>query len=175
MKVLGITGWSGSGKTTLIVALLPRLRARGLRVSTFKHAHHGFDIDRSGKDSYNHREAGAEEVLICSDQRWVLMHELRDEPVPSLDELLQRLQPVDLVLLEGWKNEPWPKLEVWRPANGKPLRFPEDDSIIAVVTDSALRPELHGRSGLPVLPLNDADAVSEFIAGWVRRDEHAPF
>lgn len=168
MKVLGISGWSGSGKTTLIVALLPRLRARGLRVSTLKHAHHSFDIDRPGKDSYNHREAGAEEVLICSDQRWVLMHEQRDESVPTLDGLLLRLQPVDLVLLEGWKNEPLPKLEVWRSANGKPLRFPEDEAVIAVVTDSPLRPELHGRAGLPVLPLNDADAVSEFVASWVR-------
>jgi len=168
MKVLGISGWSGSGKTTLIVALLPRLRARGLRVSTLKHAHHSFDIDRPGKDSYNHREAGAEEVLICSDQRWVLMHEQRDESVPTLDGLLLRLQPVDLVLLEGWKNEPLPKLEVWRSANGKPLRFPEDEAVIAVVTDSPLRTELHGRARLPVLPLNDADAVSEFVAGWVR-------
>ena len=174
MKVLGITGWSGTGKTTLIVALIPRLRARGLKVSTLKHSHHGFDIDRPGKDSYRHREAGAGEVLICSDQRWVLMHELRDEPEPSLDELLQRLQPVDLVLLEGWKTVPCPKLEVWRPANGKPPRLPEDDSIMAVVTDSPLRPELYGKPGLPVLSLNDPDAICEFVADWARRAGQAP-
>ena len=114
MKVLGIVGWSGSGKTTLLTALLPLLRARGLTVSTVKHTHHGFDMDRPGKDTYRHREAGAHEVLVAAGTRWALLHEVIG-PEPSLPELLARMQPVDLVLVEGFKTHPFPKLEVHRP------------------------------------------------------------
>ncbi|MCC9003934.1 MAG: molybdopterin-guanine dinucleotide biosynthesis protein B, partial [Candidatus Competibacter sp.] len=116
MQVLGISGWSGCGKTTLMVALIPRLRARGLTVSTLKHAHHDVDLDTPGKDTWRHREAGAHEVILATGRRWALLHELRgelEEPLPA--ELLARLQPVDLVLVEGWKTDAFPKLEIWRP------------------------------------------------------------
>ena len=157
MKVLGVAGWSGSGKTTLIVALLPRLKALGLRVSTIKHAHHGFDIDRPGKDSFRHREAGAHEVLVASGQRWALLHEL-EGPDPSLAALLARLAPVDLVLVEGFKATATPKLEVHRPALGKPPLWPGRPEVLAVASDVPL-PECDR----PVLPLGDAAA----IAGWI--------
>src|SRR5690242_4506755 len=114
MRIFGLAGWSGSGKTTLMAALLPELVSRGLTVSTVKHAHHAFDIDQPGKDSWRHRQAGAREVMIASNRRWALMHELRDEPEPTLDELLRRLSPVDLVLVEGYKGHSHPKLEVYR-------------------------------------------------------------
>jgi molybdopterin-guanine dinucleotide biosynthesis protein B len=117
LHVLGIVGWSGSGKTTLLTALIPLLRARGLSVSTVKHAHHGFDMDRPGKDSYRHRAAGAHEVLVATAQRWALLHEV-DGPEPDLPALLSRLAPVDLVLVEGFKTHAFPKLEVHRPALG---------------------------------------------------------
>ena len=116
--MLGIVGWSGSGKTTLLAAMLPLLRAWGLSVSTIKHAHHGFDMDRPGKDSYRHREAGAREVLVASSKRWALLHEV-EGPEPDLPFLLTRLDPVDLVLVEGFKSHPYPKLEVYRPGLGK--------------------------------------------------------
>lgn len=135
MKVLGLVGWSGSGKTTLLTALLPLFAARGLSVSTIKHAHHGFDLDRPGKDSYRHREAGAQEVLVASGTRWALMHEVRG-PEPRLPELLERLSPVDLVLVEGFKAHPYPKIEVHRPALGKPPIWPEQPGIVAVACDS---------------------------------------
>ena len=118
MQILGLAGWSGSGKTTLLTALLPLLTARGLRVSTVKHAHHGFDLDQPGKDSWRHREAGAHEVMIASSRRWALLHENEGEE-PSLAALLARLSPVDLVLVEGFKSYPHPKLEVHRPALGR--------------------------------------------------------
>lgn len=161
MKVFGIAGYSGSGKTTLLERLIPELTARGLSVSVVKHAHHGFDIDRPGKDSYRHREAGAGEVLISCGQRWALMHELRDRPEPGLDELLSRLSPCDLVLVEGFKNEPTPKLEVFRPANGKPPLYPERPDIVAVASDAAIDP------GRPLLALADTAAIAAFIVNFL--------
>ncbi len=159
MRVLGVAGWSGAGKTTLIVALLPRLRALGLRVSTIKHAHHGFDIDRPGKDSFRHRAAGAHEVLVASGARWALLHEI-DGPEPPLSDLLARLAPVDLVLVEGFKSSPGAKLEVHRPALGQPPLWPGRPEILAVASDAALP-----GCDRPVLPLGDADAVAAWVAG----------
>ncbi|MEI9914654.1 MAG: molybdopterin-guanine dinucleotide biosynthesis protein B [Methylovirgula sp.] len=135
MRIVGFAGWSGAGKTTLIVKLIPALLARGLSVSTVKHAHHNFDVDKPGKDSYEHRAAGATEVLVASDRRFALMHELRGEPQPSLADLLGKLSPVDLVLVEGFKRDTHMKLEVYRAANGKPLLYPEDSNIRALVSD----------------------------------------
>jgi molybdopterin-guanine dinucleotide biosynthesis adapter protein len=135
MRIIGFAGWSGGGKTTLIVKLIPSLNARGLSVSTVKHAHHNFDVDKPGKDSYEHRMAGAAEVLVASDQRFALMHELRGASEPSLAELLSKLAPVDLVLVEGFKRDSHMKLEVHRAANGKPLLYPDDPHIKALVSD----------------------------------------
>ncbi|MBW7926136.1 MAG: molybdopterin-guanine dinucleotide biosynthesis protein B [Burkholderiaceae bacterium] len=161
MKVFGFAGYSGSGKTTLIEQLIPRFVLRGLRVSLVKHAHHLFDIDKPGKDSFRHREAGASEVLITSDQRWVLMHELRGEREPSLHEQLQRFSPCDIVLVEGYKHAPIPKLEVHRPSLGKEPLYPSDANIIAVASDAALA------TTLPRLDLNDPDAIAEFILAYL--------
>lgn len=136
MNILGFAGYSGSGKTTLLEKVIPLLKQRGLSVSVIKHAHHNFDIDRPGKDSFRHREAGAHEVLIVSGHRWALMHELRDEPEPCLEALCARLSPCDLVLVEGYKFSAIPKLEVHRTATGHPPLYPTDPQIIAVVTDS---------------------------------------
>jgi len=158
MKVFGIAGWSGSGKTTMLVRVLPELIARGLKVSTIKHAHHAFDIDRPGKDSHQHRTAGASEVLISAGSRWALMHELRGEPEPSLEELLRRLTPVDLVLVEGFKFYPHSKLEVYRAEIGKPLLAPNDPHVVGIATDAPL-PDIK----LPQMPLGDARAIAEFI------------
>src|SRR5689334_2805043 len=160
MRIFGLAGWSGSGKTTLLAALLPELVSRGLTVSTVKHAHHAFDIDQPGKDSWRHRQAGAREVMIASDRRWALMHELRDRPEPTLDELLRRLSPVDLVLVEGYKRHPHPKVEVYRPSLGKPLLHPEDADIVAIASDE----EMLGLS-VPWLSLSDASAIASFILG----------
>jgi molybdopterin-guanine dinucleotide biosynthesis protein B len=157
MKVFGIAGYSGSGKTTLLEKLIPQLTARGLKVSVIKHAHHGFDIDRPGKDSYRHREAGATEVLLSCGDRWALMHERRAEPEPTLNELISHLSPCDLVLVEGFKHEPVPKLEVYRVANGKPPLFPEREDIIAIASNDA------PTTTLPVLPLDDAAAIAQFV------------
>jgi molybdopterin-guanine dinucleotide biosynthesis adapter protein len=157
-RVLGIAGWSGSGKTTLLVRLIPLFRQRGLRVATLKHAHHEFDVDTPGKDSYEHRKAGASEVLICSDRRWVQMHELDGEPQPQLAELLARVSPCDLVLVEGFKNEPLPKLEVYRHALGKPPIHPDDPHVVAVASDRPLTP-----SPVLQLDLNDIGAIAECI------------
>ena len=162
MQVFGVTGASGSGKTTLIVAMLPRLKALGLTVSTIKHAHHGFDIDRPGKDSHRHREAGAREVLVASPGRWALLHE-NDGPEPGLDELLSRLAPVDLVLVEGFRRDGIPKLEVHRPSVGQPPRWPDDPSILAVASDVPL-PDC----GRPVLPLADPDRIAAWLVAQVR-------
>ncbi|RIK99058.1 MAG: molybdopterin-guanine dinucleotide biosynthesis protein B [Burkholderiales bacterium] len=161
MKVFGFAGYSGSGKTTLIEQIIPRFVLRGLRVSLVKHAHHLFDIDKPGKDSYRHREAGASEVLITSDQRWVLMHELRGEREPSLHEQLQRFSPCDIVLVEGYKHAPIPKLEVHRPSLGKEPLYPSDPNIVAVASDAALA------TTLPRLDLNDPDAIAEFILAYL--------
>jgi molybdopterin-guanine dinucleotide biosynthesis protein B len=136
MRVLGVVGWSGAGKTTLVEALLPLLRGQGLRVSTVKHAHSGFDLDRPGKDSYRHRAAGAHEVLVAGAGRWALLHEVIG-PEPGLPELLARLDPVDVVLVEGFKRHPFPKLEVHRPALGKPPIWPGEPEVVAVATDAA--------------------------------------
>jgi len=161
MKVFGFAGYSGSGKTTLIEQLIPRFVLRGLRVSLVKHAHHLFDIDKPGKDSYRHREAGASEVLITSDQRWVLMHELRDEAEPSLQEQLRRFSPCDIVLVEGYKHAAIPKLEVHRPSLGKEPLHPGDPNIVAVASDVAVATKL------PRLDLNDPDAIAEFILAYL--------
>jgi molybdopterin-guanine dinucleotide biosynthesis adapter protein len=158
--VIGFVGWSGSGKTTLLSRLIPLLVADGLRVSTIKHAHHGFDVDRPGKDSHVHRASGATEVLVASALRWALMHELRGAPEPTLPELLGRLSPADLVLVEGFKRHPHRKIEVHRPALGKPLLQPDDPGIVAVASDAA--PGSLGGLPVPVLDLNDAAAVARF-------------
>src|SRR5215813_9225414 len=138
MKVMGLAGWSGSGKTTMMTRLLPELIGRGLTVSTMKHAHHNFDIDQPGKDSYVHRSAGATEVVVSSVNRWALMHENRGVPELSAAELMRHMTPVDLVIIEGFKREPHPKLEIYRQANGKPLLHPEDPHIVAVASDIPL-------------------------------------
>jgi molybdopterin-guanine dinucleotide biosynthesis protein B len=157
MRVFGFAGWSGSGKTTLIEQLIPRFIAHGLTVSLVKHAHHEFDLDQPGKDSFRHREAGCSEVLVTSAVRWALQHELRGRPELTLDEALQRLSPCDLALVEGFKGSPISKLEVYRESVGKPLLHPRDPEIVAVATDGALA------TALPVLPLGDPDAVATFI------------
>lgn len=163
MKILGLAGWNGSGKTTLMVRLIPALKARGLTVSTVKHAHHRFDVDTPGKDSYRHREAGATEVMVASAHRFALMHELRDAPEPPLADLLEKMSPVDLVLLEGFKREGHAKIEVHRVANGKPPLHPDDDAIIAVATDGAV-----DAGPLPLLDLNDVEAIADFAARFAR-------
>ena len=155
MRLIGLAGWSGAGKTTLIRALIPVLRARGLSVSTVKQAHHGFEVDRPGKDSFLHREAGAEEVLVASPLRWALMRELRGAPSATLAELLAHLSPVDLVLVEGFKRETHPKIEVWRQATGKPFLYPDDPHVVALATDAALP-----AAPVPVLPLDDIAAIA---------------
>ena len=157
-RIIGFVGWSGAGKTTLIRSVIARLVGQGLRVATVKHAHHAFDIDQPGKDSWEHRKAGAAEVLVVSDTRWALMHELRGASEPSLSELLAKLAPADIVLIEGFKRSAIPKLEVYRAANGKPPLHPEDPSIIAIAADIAF-PD----AGRPVLPLDDADAITDFV------------
>jgi len=161
MRVLGLAGWSGSGKTTLVAALVGVLVARGHRVSTIKHAHHAFDIDQPGKDSHRHREAGAHEVLVASGRRWALMHELRGDAEPTLDELLGHLAPVDLVLVEGFKASAHDKIEVHRPALGQPLLAESDPRIVAIACDE-ISPGIAAR-GLPLLPLGDAVAVADFV------------
>ncbi|MCX7150143.1 MAG: molybdopterin-guanine dinucleotide biosynthesis protein B [Rhodocyclales bacterium] len=166
MKVFGLAGYSGSGKTTLLEELIPRLAAAGLSVSLIKHAHHRFDIDQPGKDSYRLREAGCSEVLLISEQRWVLMHELRGAPEPSLDEQIARFSECDLVLVEGFKYTPIPKLEVHRPSVGKPLIAGSGvETIVAVATDEPdVVAQLTGLpAGLPILDLNDRDAIADFI------------
>ena len=158
MRVLGVVGWSGSGKTTLLTKLIPLLRAADLTVSTVKHTHHGFDMDRPGKDTYRHREAGAHEVLVASGTRWALLHEVVG-PEPELPDLLARLQPVDLVLVEGYKTHPFPKLEVYRPSLGKPPIWPKQPDIVAIATDARISADR------VLLPLNDPAA----IVAWIRQ------
>jgi len=159
MKVFGFAGYSGAGKTTLIEQLIPRFVMQGLRVSLIKHTHHAFDVDRPGKDSFRHREAGASEVMLLSDRRWALMHELRGAPEPTLEEQLARMSPCDLVLIEGFKDIAIPKIEVHRPANGKPLIYPESPNVVAFASDVKI--ELP--ASLPWLDLNAVDAIAEFI------------
>lgn len=159
MYVFGLAGWSGSGKTTLLVRLIPELIGRGVSVSTIKHAHHQFDIDTPGKDSWLHRQAGAREVMVASSRRFALMRELREEPEPSLEALMARMAPVDLLLVEGFKTHAHPKLEVHRPALGKPFLYPDDPHIVAVASDESLT------VALPLLALDDVGAVADLILG----------
>lgn len=156
MKVIGLAGWSGAGKTTLVVRLIPALIARGVTVSTVKHAHHEFDVDQPGKDSYEHRQAGAAQVLVSSARRWALMTEHRGAPEPPLKELLEKLNPVDLVVVEGFKRDPVPKIEIFRAANGKPFLYPEDPLIRAVASDVPV-PE----GAPPSVHLDDIEAIAE--------------
>ena len=162
MKVFGFAGWSGSGKTTLVEKLIPEFTARGLRVSVIKHAHHGFDLDKPGKDSWRHREAGAMQVLMLSNDRWVLMHELRGAPEPTLDEQLRLLEPCDLVLIEGYKAAAVPKIEIHRPSHGKPPLWPENSHVVAVATNAELD------CPLPRLPLDEPAKVADFILEYLK-------
>ena len=157
MKVIGLSGWSGAGKTTLLSKVIPHLRGQGLRVSVIKHAHHEFDIDVPGKDSWVHRQSGATEVLVSSSQRWALMHELRGAGEPPLPELLAKMSPVDLVIIEGFKREPHRKIEVHRVANNKPLLFPEDPDIVGIATDATVE------TTLPLAHLDDVEAAANLM------------
>jgi len=157
MKVIGLAGWSGAGKTTLLTRVIPHLLGQGLRVSVIKHAHHSFDVDVPGKDSWLHRQSGAAEVLVSSGKRWALMHELRGVSEPGLPELLAKLSRVDLVVVEGFKSEPHRKIEVHRAANGKPLLFPDDPAISGIATDAAVE------TALPVAHLDDIPAIAAMM------------
>lgn len=158
MRLIGFAGWSGAGKTTLLARLIPALVARGLTVSTIKHAHHNFDIDKPGKDSHTHRLAGASEVLVASATRWALMHELRGAPEPDLPELLAHVSPVDIVLVEGFKRDHHPKIEIHRAEVGKPFLHPDDPHILAIASDTAL-----ADAPLPVLDLDDIEAIADAV------------
>jgi len=158
MRIIGLAGWSGSGKTTLVTKVIPVLVGRGLKVATVKHAHHEFDTDRPGKDSWLHRQAGASEVAIVSSRRWAIVHELGDDPEPSLADMLPKLSPVDLVIVEGFKRHRHPKLEVYRAVVGKPLLHPEDDCIVAIATDAPLP-----QAQLPVLMLDDIESIANVL------------
>jgi len=160
MRIFGLAGWSGSGKTTLMAALIPELVDRGVTVSTVKHAHHSFDIDQPGKDSWRHRQAGAQEVMIASAHRWALMHELRDDPEPDLDMLLQQMSPVDVVLIEGFKRHRHPKVEIYRRSLGKPLLHPDDPDIVAIASDEA-----RAEFSVPWLHLSDVATIADLILG----------
>ena len=164
MKVIGIAGYSGSGKTTLIEKVIPVLVRSGLRVSLIKHAHHEFDVDQPGKDSYRHRHAGCSEVLISSSNRWALMHELRGAEEPSLQDQLKRFSPCDLVIIEGYKSEPIPRIEVHRRASRTELLHPNDPHVIAIATDEPLDTDL------PQLPLEDPPAIVRFILQYLKLD-----
>ena len=157
MKVIGLAGWSGAGKTTLLARVIPHLLGKGVRVSVIKHAHHSFDVDVPGKDSWVHRQSGASEVLVSSGRRWALMHELRGAPEPRLPELLKRMSPVDLVIVEGFKSEPHRKIEVHRAANGKGMLFPDDPGIVGIATDAELK------TTLPVAHLDDIPAIAAMM------------
>ena len=157
MKIFGIAGWSGSGKTTLIEKLIPLFVAHGLKVSLIKHAHHSFDVDQPGKDSYRHRHAGCAEVLVTSSRRWALMHELRGAPEPGFAELIERVSPCDLLLVEGFKREKLPKLEVYRAVVGESLLHPQDSDIVAVASDQRVD------TRLPQFDLNDAPGIAGFM------------
>jgi molybdopterin-guanine dinucleotide biosynthesis adapter protein len=166
MRVIGLAGWSGAGKTTLLTHLIPHFMAQGLRVSVIKHAHHSFDVDIPGKDSWLHRQSGAAEVLVSSGQRWALMHELRGADEPKLPELLAKMSRVDLVIVEGFKSEPHRKIEVHRAANGKPALFPDDPGIVGIATDTAIETEL------PVAHLDDIPAIAAMMQASAVGVEH---
>jgi molybdopterin-guanine dinucleotide biosynthesis protein B len=158
MKVIGLAGWSGAGKTTLLTGVIPHFLASGVRVSVIKHAHHEFDVDIPGKDSWVHRQSGATEVLVSSTRRWALMHELRGASEPLLPELLARMSPVDLVIIEGFKSGPHRKIEVHRLANGKAMLFPDDPAIVGLATDVAAV-----ETALPRAHLDDIPAVAAMM------------
>ena len=162
MKVIGVAGWSGAGKTTLISRVIPYLREQSVRVSVIKHAHHDFDVDVPGKDSWVHRQSGAQEVLVSSANRWALMHELRGAPEPSLPELLRKMSPVDLLIVEGFKSEPYRKIEVHRMDSGKAPLFPNDSAIACIATDAAIE------TTLPVAHLDDIPAVAALMRQYAR-------
>jgi len=170
MRIIGLAGWSGSGKTTLVTSVIPVLVGRGLKVATVKHAHHDFDTDQPGKDSWRHRRAGASEVAIVSSRRWAIVHELGQEPEPPLAEVLAKLSPVDLVIVEGFKRHAHPKLEVFRAAVGKPLLHPDDDCIVAIATDAPLP-----QAQVPVLMLDDIEGIADVLqAEALPRDQIGP-
>ena len=162
LKTFGFAGWSGSGKTTLIEKLIPLFTKRSLRVSLLKHAHHTFDVDQPGKDSYRHRHAGATEVLVTSSRRWVLMHELRGAQEPSFDAQLKHLSPCDLLIVEGFKFAPIPKMEIWRAETGEGLLHPNDPHIVAVASDTKVDTKL------PLLDLNDHEKIAGFILSHLK-------
>lgn len=173
MKVIGFAGYSGSGKTTLVERLIPELKLRGQRVSVVKHAHHSFDIDHPGKDSWRHREAGAFEVVIASDRRLALMREFELPTELSVHQLIAELYDgVDWVLVEGYKNSDLLKIEVWRASTAKPVRYPDDDFIAAIATDSP--DQLPQPTGLDVLDLNDAKAVADWLLAHAARFDYSP-
>jgi molybdopterin-guanine dinucleotide biosynthesis protein B len=157
-KVIGLAGWSGSGKTTLLVKLIPLLAGRGLRVATLKHAHHAFDVDHPGKDSYEHRKAGASEVIVSSARRWAQIHEIGEGTEATLPQLLKRFSPCDLILVEGFKTGKHPKLEVYRQATGKPPLHPSDPHIVAVASDIVF-PD----AGVPVVKLDDVAGIADIV------------
>jgi molybdopterin-guanine dinucleotide biosynthesis protein B len=158
MRIIGLAGWSGSGKTTLIKKVIPCLIGRGLTVSTLKHAHHGFDLDQPGKDSFFHRAAGATEVVVSSAKRFAILHELRTEPEWDLPGLVAKMSPVDLVLVEGYKRDPFPKLEIHRAANGKPLIHPDDSHVVAIAADVLLP-----AAKVPVVDLDDIESIADIM------------
>jgi molybdopterin-guanine dinucleotide biosynthesis protein B len=170
MKVVAFCGYSGAGKTTLMERLIPRFKAAGQRVSVIKHAHHGFDIDRPGKDSWRHREAGAFEVLIASDRRLALLREAEHESEPDVHALIAELSDCDWVFVEGFRRADLPKIEVWRAAAGKPLIYPDDPHVVAVCTDGG--GPLPVATGLPLLDLDQADAVGRFLLGEPQRYDY---
>jgi molybdopterin-guanine dinucleotide biosynthesis protein B len=159
MKIFGIAGYSGSGKTTLIEKLIPIIAGQGLTVSLIKHAHHSFDVDQPGKDSYRHRHAGCTEVLVASSARWVLMHELRGAAEPPLEDIVAKISPCDVLLIEGYKRAPIPKLEVRRSTISEPLLFPADPHVVAIAADYPVD------CPLPYFDLNDAPRIAGFVVG----------
>jgi molybdopterin-guanine dinucleotide biosynthesis protein B len=170
MKVVGFSGYSGSGKTTLVEQLIARLKLAGQRVSVVKHAHHDFDIDHQGKDSWRHRQAGAFEVVVASDRRLAKIREYELQSEPTVHQLIAELYDCDWVLVEGFKHADLLKIEVWRAAAGKPAQYPNDPFVVAICTDSADR--LPVPTGLPLLDLNDADGVAHFLLGNPERYEY---
>ncbi|MBT6125048.1 MAG: molybdopterin-guanine dinucleotide biosynthesis protein B [Halieaceae bacterium] len=165
MQVFGVTGWKNSGKTTLVARLVENISARGFQVSTIKHAHCDFDIDKPGSDSYTHREAGAAQVLLSSNRRWALMSEVGDEQEPELDELLQQLRPVDLVIVEGFKMGQQPKIQVVRPSNNTEVLPAEAQPIVAIASDETITPSDYRCAG-PLLALDDIDAIANFVLDY---------
>jgi len=163
MNVFGIVGWSGSGKTELLIKLIPVLIARGFSVSTMKHTHHDFDVDKPGKDSFRHRESGASQVMVASSRRWALMNEIGPEPEPDIIDLIDKMDPVDILLIEGFKHHPHIKMEVCRPALGKSMLAASDETVVAVASDEHI-PGL----GIPVIDLNNVEAVADFVISYLK-------